>query len=73
MNFVCFFLCSRRDTKEKLKITIDRTLSLPYQWKELQSHGFSHCRSKPSAVQMLLFREGENESQSGDGVDSIHL
>lgn len=62
MNFVHFFLCTRRDTKEKLKITTDRTLSLPFQGKEVQSCGFSHCRRKPSAIQMLLLREGENEN-----------
>lgn len=62
MNFVCFFLCTRRDNREKLKVTSDRTLSLSFQGKEVQSHGFSHCGRKQSAIQMLLFREGENEN-----------
>lgn len=68
INFV-HFLYTRRDTREKLKVTTDRTLSLSFQGKEVQSHGFSHFGRKPSAIQMLLFREGKSE----DDVDSIHL
>lgn len=64
MNIV-HFLCTRRDTGEKLKVTIDRTLSLSFQGKEVQSRGFSHCGRKPSAIQMLLFREGEKENVKG--------
>lgn len=61
INFV-HFSCTRRDTREKLKVTSDRTLSLSFQGKEVQSREFSHCGRKPSAIQMLLFRERENEN-----------
>lgn len=61
MNFV-HFLCTRRENREKLKVTVDRTLSLSFQGKEVQSRGLSPCGRKPSAIQMLLFRKGENEN-----------